>query len=53
MDLYANCQDAAEVIRVQNDFLEKEEAEFQANRDKIDLPPSESESSETSEEDDS
>ena len=51
LDLYANCKDAEEVIKAQDEFLRSEaEAEAKRRTSEIDLPPSASSESETDEE---
>ena len=45
LDGYAACTDAASVVKFQNDFLKEEEEAYLKERDKIDLPPSESDES--------
>jgi pre-rRNA-processing protein TSR3 len=46
LDAYADCKDAEEVIKAQDDFLAKEkEEELTRKSSAMDLPPSESDSS--------
>jgi pre-rRNA-processing protein TSR3 len=44
LEAYSKCSSSDEVITVQNETLEKLRAQQEADRNKIDLPPSESES---------
>jgi len=43
IEAYSNCSSSDQVVTAQNELLEKLRAEREADRDKIDLPPSESE----------
>ncbi|XP_021967886.1 18S rRNA aminocarboxypropyltransferase [Folsomia candida] len=44
IDAYSKCASSDEVVKVQNETLDRLRAEREANRDHIDLPPSQSES---------
>ncbi|XP_059475281.1 18S rRNA aminocarboxypropyltransferase [Neocloeon triangulifer] len=44
LDIYAACKDGAEIIKAQQEYLDKEEIERQRRREMPDFPPSESES---------